>query len=215
MDAYKIRKTIQILLEIIILYIIFPLLFLWDVFNFPIMLILLPLGLAIYFFLKHDKTFDNKLFNNWHEAKKFLKPMLFLFIVSAAVMLAIILIIKPEDTFYLVRENPLFLLVISVFYPAFSVIPQAIAYRALFFHRYAKYLKGKWRQIIASAILFSFGHILYENWLVLLLTFVGGIIYSYRYIQSKSLTLSILEHSIYGIWLFASGLGMFFISHRM
>jgi len=205
----------QIYLEIIILYILFPLLFLWDIFNFPIMLLLLPMGIGIYLFLRRDSSFDNNLFINWENGRKFLKPMLLLSIVSAIVMLVTIWLIDPSNVFFLVRKKPWFLLIISIFYPLFSVIPQALAYRALFFHRYALLFGGKWTQLIVSAALFSFGHILYKNWLVLLLTFVAGLIYSYRYLQSKSLALSVLEHSIYGVWLFASGLGMFFISSRV
>ncbi|MDF1550518.1 MAG: CPBP family intramembrane metalloprotease [Bacteroidales bacterium] len=206
---------IKIYFEIIVLYLLFPLLFLWDVFNFPIMLLLLPVGIGIYLFLKRDHSFDNKLFINWANGKKYLKPMLVLSLISAGVMLTISWMVEPANVFILIKERLWLLLIISVFYPLFSVVPQALAYRALFFHRYAYLFGGKWMQLIVSALLFSFGHILYKNWLVLLLTFVGGLIYSYRYLQSKSLALNVLEHSIYGVWLFASGLGMFFISSRV
>jgi uncharacterized protein len=209
------RIILRSILELTILYIFLPLLFLLYNFHFPVMLILFPMGIAIYFFLRHDKTFDNSLFNYWQQGKKQIKPVLKLFVISALVMLVIILIVNPSYLFYLIRKKPLFLLVISIFYPVFSVIPQALAYRALFFHRYAHLFPGKWFQIIVSALLFSFGHILYKNYLVLVLTFIGGIIYSYHYLKSKSLIFSILEHSAYGIWLFASGLGMFFISSKV
>ena len=48
--------------------------------------------------------------------------------------------------------------------------------------------------------------------LVLLLTFVAGILFAWRYERSKSLAVSIVEHSLYGVWLFACGLGYFFVS---
>ena len=201
-------------MEIIILYISLPLLLLFYNSHLPVILVLFPLGIVTYFFLRHDKTFDNNLFSNWQEGKKQLKPVLIVFVISALIMFVIIKIISPSHLFYLIKEKPFLLLMISIFYPVFSVIPQSLAYRALFFHRYAQLFPGKWFQIIVSALLFSFGHILYKNYLVLMLTFVGGIIYSYHYLKSKSLIFSILEHSIYGIWLFASGLGMFFINSR-
>jgi uncharacterized protein len=208
-------NSLQIWLEVIVLYIVFPLLFLWDVFNFPIMLVLVPVGLVIYFLLKRDPTFDNKLFFNWNNGKRYIKPMLWGFVAAAIVMLVTGYLVEPTNMFLLIKENPWLLLIISVFYPLFSVVPQALAYRALFFHRYAHFFKNKWLQIFISAVLFSFGHILYKNWIVLLLTFIAGIVYAYRYYQSKSLALSILEHALYGVWLFTSGLGMFFISHRV
>ena len=105
------------------------------------------------------------------------------------------------------------LLMISIFYPLFSVIPQGLAYRALFFHRYKKLFSRKYTLILASAVFFSFGHLLYKNWIVLGLTFIAGLVFAYRYYQSKSLLLSILEHAMYGVWLFASGLGYFFVSN--
>ena len=208
-------NALQLLLEVIALYIVLPLLFLWDIFNFPIMLALVPIGLIIYFLLKQDPTFDNNLFFNWSNGKRYLKPMLWWFLVAAIVMLVTGYLVEPSNMFLLVKEKPWLLLIISIFYPLFSVVPQALAYRALFFHRYSYHIKGKWMQIVVSAVLFSFGHILYKNWIVLLLTFIAGIVYAYRYYQSKSLTLSVLEHSLYGIWLFSSGLGMYFVSHRV
>ncbi len=211
----KMNNNFQLWLEIIGLYIVFPLLFVLDIFNFPIMVLLLPVGLVIYFWLKRDPGFDNKLFFNWESGKKHIRPMLLGFLAAAVIILATGYLVEPTNMFFLVKEKPLLLLIISIFYPLFSVIPQALAYRALFFHRYAVFIKNKWVQILISAILFSFGHILYKNWLVLVLTFVAGVVYAYRYYQSKSLALSILEHSLYGIWLFASGLGMFFVSHRV
>jgi membrane protease YdiL (CAAX protease family) len=101
---------------------------------------------------------------------------------------------------------------ISIFYPLFSVIPQALAYRSMFFHRYGDLFPGDALKIGFSALAFSFGHILYKNWIVLVLTFVAGLIFSYRYFKTKSLAISVLEHSMYGVWLFACGLGYFFVS---
>ncbi len=208
-------RNVRILLEIIVLYIGFPLLFFLEACRFPVILILPPLGLAIFFFLKNDASFSNKQFYNWPEGKRLVKHVLVLFAGASFFILAVIMVINPSRVFFLIREKPLLFLLISVFYPVFSVIPQALAYRALFFHRYAYLFRFKWVKITVSALLFSFGHIVYKNWLVLVLTFFAGIIFAYHYYRSKSLALSILEHSMYGVWLFASGLGMFFISGRV
>jgi membrane protease YdiL (CAAX protease family) len=54
------------------------------------------------------------------------------------------------------------------------------------------------------------GHIIFHNWLAVVLTFIGGILFTKRYIDTKSLVASIIEHSLYGVWLFTCGLGMFF-----
>jgi membrane protease YdiL (CAAX protease family) len=127
-------------------------------------------------------------------------------------MVVLIQIIDPDKLFQLARLNPGLLVMISVFYPVFSVIPQGLAYRALFFHRYGTLFRGRISGIIASALFFSFAHILYKNWFVLALTFIAGVIFAWRYEKSKSLFISIIEHSLYGVWLFACGLGYFFVS---
>jgi len=103
--------------------------------------------------------------------------------------------------------------IISIFYPIFSVIPQSLIYRALFFHRYDKLFGNPYLKIILSAVFFAFGHILYKNWLVVLLAFVAGLIFSIHYYKSKSLAWNVVEHSLYGVVLFGSGLGYFFVSH--
>jgi membrane protease YdiL (CAAX protease family) len=170
------------------------------------------MGVSVYFFLKYDPGFERSTFVNWKRGRNELKSIFMIFLPSAAIMLAMIWIIDPDRVFGLARTNPLLLLLISIFYPVFSVIPQGLAYRALFFHRYAELFRGKIPGILASAAFFSFGHILYKNWLVLVLTFIAGLIFGWRYERSKSLAISIIEHALYGVWLFACGLGYFFVS---
>jgi membrane protease YdiL (CAAX protease family) len=181
----------------------------WDI---PLMLFLLFMGLSVYFYLAYDPTFDRKTFLNWKQGREEIGKTLMMFGISALVMLGLIWLIDSSKMFLLLRTNPWLLLLISIFYPIFSVIPQGLAYRSMFFHRYGDLFPGDSLKIVFSALAFSFGHILYKNWIVLVLTFVAGLIFGYRYYKTKSLALSVLEHSIYGVWLFACGLGYFFVS---
>lgn len=176
------------------------------------MAFLLIMGLSVYFYLANDPGFDRKTFLNWEKGRAELGKILIMFGISAIVMLALIWIIDPSKMFLLLRTNPLLLLMISIFYPLFSVIPQALAYRSLFFHRYGDLFPGNAFRIIVSAAVFAFAHILYKNWMVLVLSFLAGLIFSYRYYKTKSLAISVLEHAMYGVWLFACGLGYFFVS---
>jgi len=43
--------------------------------------------------------------------------------------------------------------------------------------------------------------------LVLVMTFVGGALFSLTYFKTKSTTLVCIEHAIYGFWLFTVDLG--------
>jgi membrane protease YdiL (CAAX protease family) len=139
--------------------------------------------------------------------------MLIIFLISTGVMIGLIYIIDPGKAFYLIKVKLWFLIIISIFYPLFSVIPQSLIYRALFFHRFDKIFHKPYLKIISSALFFSFGHILYKNRPVLILAFIAGLIFSMHYYKSKSLAMNVIEHSLYGVCLFGSGPGYFFVSH--
>jgi uncharacterized protein len=42
------------------------------------------------------------------------------------------------------------------------------------------------------------------------LTFFGGILFAWRYVETGSLLTSSVEHALYGCWLFTVGLGVYF-----
>lgn len=198
--------------EALVLYGLLPFLLSLSNLNIPLMLVLLFMGISVYLFLIYDPAFDRKTFLNWQMGRAELGNILIMFGISAIVMLILIWIIDSSKMFLLLRTNPLLLLMISIFYPLFSVIPQGLAYRSMFFHRYGDLFPGNALKIIISAAVFAFGHVLYKNWMVLVLTFVAGLIFAYRYYKTKSLAISVLEHALYGVWLFACGLGYFFVS---
>lgn len=194
------------------LYIILPLLLAFKIIDMPLWLVLLIMGLSSIFFLYHDGSFDKKTYTNWKIGKKYFIRMFLFFILSAVVMIITIWFIDSTKLFIFIKEDPLMLVKTAVIYPLFSVVPQELAYRSFFHHRYGRLFPSKWMLIIVSGFFFGFGHIIYQNPLVVFLTFVSGSIFAYRYEQSKSLLLTVIEHTFYGMWLFISGLGVYFIS---
>jgi membrane protease YdiL (CAAX protease family) len=198
--------------ELLFFYGVLPVMIMLDIWDIPLMAILLFMGITVYLFLIYDPAFDRKTFMNWKQGKQEFDKILIMFGISAIVMLVLIWIIDASKMFMLLRTNPWLLLMISIFYPMFSVIPQGLAYRSMFFHRYGDLFRHDAVKIIISALAFSFGHVLYKNWMVLALTFVAGLIFGYRYFKTKSLAISVLEHAMYGVWLFTCGLGYFFVS---
>jgi membrane protease YdiL (CAAX protease family) len=206
------NSKIRLISEFVILYLILPVFIMLDLLPVPLLMILLVLGVTVHLFLHYDTTFDRNNFYNWKSGRREIWKIILLFIPLAALMVVLIWQIDETKLFYLPSTNPLFLLMISIFYPVFSVVPQGLAYRALFFHRYGTLIPGNTLRIIISAILFSFGHILYKNVLVLVLAFFAGLIFAYRYYKTQSLLISVLEHSLYGVWLFTCGLGYYFVS---
>ncbi len=206
-------SKVGLVIELIILYIGVPLFIAYNPWKIPLMLILMTAGIGVYLLLRFDKKFDKKIFINWEAGKKQIKPMLILFLLSSIIMVVLIYLIDREKAFYLIKFRWWLLVIISIFYPIFSVIPQSLIYRALFFHRFDALFSNPYLKIILSALFFSFGHILYKNWLVLVLAFIAGLIFSWHYYKSRSLAWNVMEHSLYGVVLFGSGLGYFFVSH--
>lgn len=102
-------------------------------------------------------------------------------------------------------------LLILIFYPWVSVYPQNVIYRTYFCQRYRPILGGGWGLILVNALAFSFGHVMFNNWVVLLLTFVGGIIFTRTYLRSRSLLLATIEHAMYGLFCFYLGIGVFLL----
>lgn len=61
-----------------------------------------------------------------------------------------------------------------------------------------------------NAVLFSFSHIIFNNWLAIVLTFFGGIMFAFTYRKSNSLMVVFIEHMLYGNWIFTVGIGQYF-----
>ena len=61
--------------------------------------------------------------------------------------------------------------------------------------------------ILVNAVLFSLAHLFFRNALVMILTFLGGIVFALTYHKTKSTLLVAIEHAIYGCWLYTVGMG--------
>lgn len=100
---------------------------------------------------------------------------------------------------------------VMVLYPVISVTTQEIMYRVFFFHRYRALFDGDPQAaIILNAVLFAFSHIIFQNVTTLLISFLGGLLFAWRYHSSRSYWALVLEHSIYGNLIFTVGLGRYF-----
>ena len=115
--------------------------------------------------------------------------------------------VDKENLYIVVLNKPKLWLFILFFYSVFSVYPQELIYRTFYFQRYASLFKNEKLFIIVNAILFSLAHLFFRNTLVMILTFIGGILFAMSYKKTKSTLLVSIEHAIYGCWLFTVGMG--------
>ena len=132
---------------------------------------------------------------------------------SLGVLVILILatyIIVPDQLFFLPRQITWLWVIIMLMYPVWSVIPQELIYRTFFFQRYRSLFKRDATLIIASAVSFSFMHIIFENWVAIIFSLIAGIVLSIVYSRHRSLLGISLEHAIYGNIVFTTGLGTFF-----
>lgn len=129
------------------------------------------------------------------------------FMVIAFMTIAYMWITAKSDLFYVLFQKPKLWVIILFLYATFSVYPQELIYRTLYFQRYQMLFKSKSLFIFVNAIVFSLAHIFYRNPLVVLMTFLGGILFALTYDRTKSTLLVSIEHTIYGCWLFTVGMG--------
>ena len=172
-------------------------------------------GATLYGFLILRAHYHEDLRHIWKwSAVKWdtMKPILIRWLLASIGMAIFIYFYDPERFLYLPRERPEILPLLATFYPVFSALPQEFIFCSFFFARYAPFFgNGKW-MVLASAVVFAYAHVLYINPVAPVMSFLGGLIFANTFLKTKSLALVTIEHGIYGISLFFTGLGWYFYS---
>ena len=124
----------------------------------------------------------------------------FLYFIFFDIFLIISMIILFGDDFFL-KDLDLtkyyFTSVLLLFYLLFSVIPQEIIFRFLFFYKYKDYF-NKFEILLLNSLVFSFCHLIYFDIYILLFSFFGNLLFTLNYIKNKSLLVVIVEHFLLG-----------------
>ncbi|WP_412561108.1 CPBP family intramembrane glutamic endopeptidase [Winogradskyella sp. MIT101101] len=129
-------------------------------------------------------------------------------LISISMLTAIYMyIFDVENLFVVIKNKPMFWALILFIYTIFSVYPQELIYRTFFFQRYESLFRNDALFILVNAALFSLAHLFFKNTLVMVLTFIGGILFALTFKKTKSTLLVSIEHAIYGCWLFTVGMG--------
>lgn len=200
-------------LEFVLIFFGAPLLIFYRIVpNLPILYLLIA-GLAAFFFLRHDPAFQaTQLFSLSGFAPNLphllLRDAVFLILLGLAVY-----IFAPHLLFSFVKRAPAFWALVMLLYPLLSVYPQELLYRAFFFHRYQPLFGSGWGMLVASACSFGFVHIIFGNWISVVLCVIGGFLFALTYQHSGSLLLTSMDHALFGNFIFTIGLGQFFY-HR-
>lgn len=193
-------------IEFFLIFIIIPVSFALNYSSF----IKLGIGVTgfvyvVFVLLKIEKeTFKIAPNLNW---KAFWKSTGVKLFVIAVITLLFVWQTGPKALFYVVLNKPKLWLFILFVYTFLSVYPQELIYRTFYFKRYDGLFKHKGFFIALNAIVFALAHLFFRNTLVLILTFLGGVLFALTYQKTKSTVLVSIEHAIYGCWLFTVGMG--------
>ena len=172
-------------------------------------------GATLYGFLVLRETHHENLRHLWKWKSvtwDTMKPILLRWALASVAMAIFIYFYNPERWLFLPRERPEVMLGLIMFYPIFSALPQEFIFCSFFFARYVPFFgQGRW-MILASAVIFAYAHVLYINPVAPVMSFLGGLIFAQTYWKTHSLALVTIEHGLYGISLFFTGLGWYFYS---
>jgi hypothetical protein len=164
--------------------------------------------------LYRDPEFPRAQLWNPRPLRSHLVSILLMFVLGAVVIAGLIYESAPGLLFNFVRAHPLLWAGVMLLYPVLSVYPQGVLFRAFLLHRYrnlaAPLQQEKWALILLSALAFSLMHIVFRNWVAVVLTFAGGILFARRHLETRSLFVSSFEHALYGCFVFTVGLSQFF-----
>ncbi len=207
------RRITGVLLwvEFLTLFVIIPMACYLEAIPLPVIPVLLLGTIYCVVVTLRDTSFPRT--NLWRAREPLRKRGLAMLAVFAAGSAALGLVVwfwRPEWLFGLLRQRPEVWVLVVLLYPILSVYPQEFVYRAFFFHRYRGIFPTGSARVAASAVAFAYMHLVYDNWIAIALTLIGGFIFARTYQHTRSLFLVSLEHALYGLFIFTIGLGHLF-----
>ena len=195
-----------VLSEFFVLFVLLPLSLLLP-YDFKIKAASILVGftyLLVMLFKSGSVRFNVERSINW---RSFIKETTVKLIAIACITTIYVYVVQPSSLFCVPLNNPGLWVMILLFYTLLSVWPQEVIYRTYFFNRYGTFFKDKRLLIVVNAIVFAMAHLFLRNTLVIVLTFIGGLLFAYTFKKTRSTTLVSIEHALYGNWLFTVGMG--------
>ncbi len=160
--------------------------------------------MAFVYLYRHNK----KIFQ-WHAHRGEWIKVLVRGVFVGLVLFASAFLYLPERFMALPFERPFLWVAIIILYPILSALPQEVLYRAFMRVRHS-FLNTEFRFVLASAVAFALAHLMFGNFVALILGLIGGAIFARTYWRTNSFGLVWFEHSLYGILIFTSGWGWYF-----
>ena len=192
-----------------ILYLVTPLVVAGVARGASVLPVLWVVALGVCTALLVDPHFDRACLFSWRGTRRHLPQILARAGLLAVVSAAALMILAPQQLFDLPRRNIRLWALVMCCYPLLSVVPQAVIYRVLFFHRFGVLFRSRYVLYLVSGAAFSLAHLVFANVWAMVLTFVGGVLLARTYDQTRLMPLTCLEHALYGNVCFTIGLGRY------
>jgi membrane protease YdiL (CAAX protease family) len=198
-------------LEFVLVFIVFVGVYTWLGHPGSPLIPLAVLAIIAVVYLRRQPGFDRR--NLWR--REALTPavwrsILRLWALAVVVGVGAVWLFLPGQLFNLPRDRPWLWLAVMIFYPLVSVYPQEIVFRAFMAERYAPVFGRGAGIVAASALSFGYVHIIFGNWIAVVLSLIGGVLFFRRYVSTRSLLAASVEHALYGQLVFTIGLGAYF-----
>ena len=177
--------------------------------SLPVLFVAAWLCLTV---LWRDPTFQRDELWRREQLWTWLRGPLALALGAGTLLALAVYLVEPAHLFDFPRNSPWRWLLVMLLYPLLSVVPQELVFRTFFFHRYGRLFGSPWVTTVASAIAFSWAHIVLMNELAVVLTLLGGWLFARTYLRTRSLLATAVEHAAYGCLLFTVGLGRWFVT---
>jgi len=181
----------------------------------PVIPVLLVMAAGCWFVLRwrHKVTLRSLL--RTKAPKHEWRRILIIYLIATLSLVIWLWLTDPAAMFFLLRRHFGFWLLIMFGYPVLSVLPQELVYRAFFFERYRPLFGRGIVLVVANAIVFGFGHIVFNNSISMVLTFLGGLLFTTTYKRTSSLITVSVEHALYGWAIFTIGYGQYFFDRML
>ncbi|WP_416306361.1 lysostaphin resistance A-like protein [Neptunicella sp. SCSIO 80796] len=162
-----------------------------------------------------DPKFKRKRLGRLSDVRKYRQYLHLSFTLWVAIVTLVCWYWMPSLFLSLPLQQPYLWLVTLLLYPLLSVIPQELIFRTFFFHRFKKLFPAKILRVGVSSLCFSMLHGLYGNWIAVIVSAAGGLLFGLTYANTKSTLIVVIQHSAWGLLLLTIGVGNYFNSDML
>lgn len=201
-------RKLYLLFEFTVIFLVIPLVLALRILPAPPIPVLIAVAVLQTVWLWREGRFSAAKLINEEGVRRHWRVVAVRSLVLTTLLGAGVAVLAPKLLFAYLESAPVLWALLMILYPILSVVPQELVFRAFLFHRYADLFGKRQFMVAASAAAFGFA----GNWVSLVMSAFGGVLFARTYQQSRSLLLVTVEHALFGNFIFTIGLGEYFRS---